>query len=357
MRTLSGLLLAAALGFAGAAYAQPGLSTKPDYDLIYKSDRIDEDTERDISQRYRDGIAALQAKDYAAAELALTSVVQRKGAPANTNFLMGITKIGLEKWGEAQPFLEAAVLDEPKRPEPKTRLGLTYVKLENAEAAKLQRDALAGLAADCKTTCADATWINEGIMLLDQALKPGATAKISAASLAAVAPASSEEADTGFDPAKYNLVPFDDTENLYALLTEAGRCPEKTTAAPRQPCALILYEPRDGSTGARAANFKPVFKIVNRTTIWAIHDKKLQKVKIEELYHDNVDIIGGQKTAYISVALIGNAENQANCDAGKQCLGNLVSQDMFRMYGNMPDSVVEVIWGAGMKDVGTIRIR
>jgi hypothetical protein len=30
---------------------------------------------------------------------------------------------------------------------------------------------------------------------------------------------------------------------------------------------------------------------------------------------------------------------------------------MFHMYSGMPDSVVEVIWGAGMKDVGTVRVR
>lgn len=357
MRTLSGLFLAAALGFAGTAHAQPGLSTKPDYDLIYKSDRIDEDTSRDVAQHYRAGIAALQAKDYVAAETALAQALDFKAAPVNTNFLMGLAKIGLEKWDEARPYLEAAVTKEPKRPEPKTRLGLTYVKLDNADGAKLQRDALAALDADCKKTCDDATWIAEGMAIIDQALKQGASAKVSAASLAAVAAAPEGEADTGFDPAKYNLVPFDDTEDLYGLLTQEGRCVVKTTAAPREPCALILYQPADGSTGTRSANFKPVFKIVNRTQIWAIHDKKLQKIKIEDLYFDNVDVIGGQKTKYISVAIIGNAENKANCDAGKHCLGNLVSQDMFRMYGNMPDSVVEVIWGAGMKDVGTVRVR
>ena len=47
----------------------------------------------------------------------------------------------------------------------------------------------------------------------------------------------------------------------------------------------------------------------------------------------------------------------ANCQASKPCLGHLVAQDMFHMYGNMPDSVVAVIWGEGMKDVATQRIR
>jgi hypothetical protein len=54
---------------------------------------------------------------------------------------------------------------------------------------------------------------------------------------------------------------------------------------------------------------------------------------------------------------VGNAENNANCAQGKPCLGDLVSEDMFNMYRNMPDSVVKVIWGGGMEDPGTVRVR
>jgi len=353
-RTRSGLVAAAIFAFAGAAYAQPGLSTKPDYDLIYKADRIDENASTNLTVIYEKGVAALQAKDYAAAEAAFADALRRKAEKADINFMLGLSQIGLEKWDAAKASLEAAVVKEPKRPEPKTRLGLTYVKLNDLDAARQQRAALAALDADCVLVCKDAQWIAEGLRSLDQALAPGVRANVSAASLAAVAPA---DATKDFDPTKYNLVAFANTNDLYDLLTQQGRCPEKTTAAPRQPCALILYRPSDGSTGALSSNFKPVFKIVNRKTIWAIHDKKLQKVKIEDLYYDNVDVIGGKQTAYLSVALVGNAENQANCDAGKACLGSLVSQDMFNMYTGMPDSVVEVVWGGGMKDVGTVRVR
>ena len=352
-RTLSGLFAAASLAFAGAAYAQPGLSTKPDYDLIYKADRIDEDATNNLTVIYEKGVAALQAKDYAAAEIAFTDALRRKAERPDINFMLGLSQIGLEKWDAAKVSLEAAVAVEPKRPEPKTRLGLTYVKLNNLDAAKKQRAALAALDADCVLVCKDATWIAEGLRTLDQALAPGVRANVSAASLAAMAPADETK---DFDPAKYNLVAFANKEDLYDLLTKPGRCPEKTTAGPRQPCALILYRSTDGSTGNLSSNFKPVFKIVNRKTIWAIHNKKLQKVKIEDLYYDNVDVIGGKQAAYLSVALVGNAENQANCDAGKACLSSLVSQDMFNMYTSMPPSVVEVIWGAAMKDVGTVRV-
>jgi hypothetical protein len=350
---LAGLLVAAMSGFAGAAQAQPGLSTKPDYELTYKSDRIDENTQRDLNQLQNHAVNALQAKDYAAAEVGLAELLRRGRTGSGANFLMGLAKIGLEKWDEAQPYLEAAVAEEPKRPEPKTRLGITYAKLNKIDAARLQRAALAGLDAECKRTCKDAAWIIEGLALLDEALRSDEAAnRVSAAALAAVSAPSK-----GFDPETYNLVTFTNTDDLYELLTQEGRCPPKKTAAQRQPCALILYRPTQDMADARATNFKPVFKIENRKSIWAIHDKQLQKVRIEDLYFDNVDVIGQTRATHFSVALVGNAENQANCDKGLICLKHLVAEDMFSMYGNMPDSVVEVIWGGGMKDVGTVRVR
>ena len=178
---------------------------------------------------------------------------------------------------------------------------------------------------------------------------------ISGAALAAVA---TPPAQPGvFDPAKYSLVAFGDPDDLYDLLTKESRCQPNKTAAPRQPCALILYRPADDSGGSLAANFKPVFKVISRNAIWAIHDKQLQKIKIDNLYMDVVDVIGGKRTSYESVALVGNAENAVNCAQGKPCLGDLVSEDMFNMYRNMPESVVKVIWGGGMEDPGTVRVR
>jgi hypothetical protein len=353
----AGMLVAGMFGLAGVAHAQPGLSTKPNYDLIDKSDRVDENAQRELNQLQNRAVAALQASNFGTAETAFAELMRRGRKEPGINFLMGLTKIGLEKWDEARVYLEAAIVDEPKRPEPKTRLGITYVKLNNIDAARQQRAALASLDAECKRTCKDAAWIIEGLALIDEALASEENAKrISAAALAAVA-AAPANASRGFDPAAYSLVVFKDNEDLYKLLTEEGRCPPKKTAEPRQPCALILYRPTEDLTNARATNFKPVFKVENRKSIWAIHDKQLQKVRIEDLYFDTVDVIGQQRMTQFSVALVGNAENKANCEKGLTCLKHLVAEDMFRMYGNMPDSVVKVIWGGGMEDPGTTRIR
>lgn len=345
------------LGMVGPALAQEGLSTGPDYDLIYKADRIDEAADATSAQLRQRAVTSLQAKDYATAEVALRELLQRSPMPADTNFLMGLTKTGLEKWDEARGFMELAVTSEPNRPEPKTRLGLIYAKFNRMEEARRQRQELEALSIACGSSCPDATWITDGLRALDQALSSAeAAARVSAASLAAVG-IDPNSTDKNFDPAKYSLVTFSDPHDLYDLLTQPGRCEPGKTAAPRQPCALILYRPMTEGDGTLAANFKPVFKVVSRNTIWAIHDKELQKVKIDNLYYDEEQIIGKKTAVYSSVALVGNAENDANCAAGKACLGHLVQQDMFRMYGNMPDSVVVVIWGQGMKDPGTTRIR
>lgn len=356
-RAISGIVLSATLSLGGVAMAQPGLSTGPDYDLINRADRIDEGASADVAKLHRQAVAALQAQDFAGAENTLRELLQRKPSTPDVNFLMGLAKTGLEKWPEARGFLEIAVEAEPKRPEPKTRLGLIYAKFDRPDAAKEQRDALAALDKDCGGTCADATWITDGIRAIDQALASSeAAARLSAASLASVAAAPEGGGDKNFDPAKYSLIAFSDPHDLYDLLTQPGRCEPGKTAAPREPCALILYRPVEDTEDTLAANFKPVFKVISRSQIWAIHDKELQKVKIENLYYDEEQIIGKKSAVYNSVALVGNAENDANCAAAKPCLGHLVSQDMFKMYGNMPDRVVTTIWGEGMKDVGTKRL-
>lgn len=352
-RAVSGIVVAVSL--VGAAYAQVGLSTKPNYDMIDKADRIDEGAQATLGLLHQRAVTALQAQDYPTAEILLREMLQRKPPTADANFLMGLAKTGLEKWDEAREFLELAVLAEPKRPEPKTRLGLVYAKFNRMDEARQQREALGELSVACAGTCADATWITGGLRTLDQALESAlAASRISASALASV---SITPVTKDFDPTAYSLVTFSDPHGLYDLLTQPGRCEPGKTAGPRQPCALILYRPTEDTEDTLAANFKPVFKVVSRSAIWAIHGKELKKVKIENLYYDDDEIVGKKKTTYNSVALVGNAENAANCDAAKPCLGHLVAQDMFNMYASMPDSVVAVIWGEGMKDVATQRVR
>ncbi|MFT3722532.1 MAG: hypothetical protein QM773_03010 [Hyphomonadaceae bacterium] len=368
-RTLCALL-AATIFIAAPAMAQSnnplspekGLWNRPDYEAVYKAERVEENAGRELAALRLDAVAALERKDYAAADTKLRELLQRELAPLDANFLMGLTQAGLGRWSDAKRFLEIAVEKEPKRPEPKTRLGLAYAQLNNLDGVRQQRAALASLDSQCGKTCPDAKWIAEGLVVLDERLDP-TRITMQVIPAAATAPAATPVANAGpfipveIDPGKYNIVAFQDQHDLYDLLTKDGRCPPKKLADPRQPCALILYVPKGEARAGRAANFKPVFGVVSRKTIWAIHDKKLQKVQVEDLYFDNDDVIGDKGAMYTSIAIIGNAENKANCAKGLPCLSSLVAQDMFAMYGNMPDSVVGVIWGEGMKDVGTVRIR
>jgi len=360
--SFAAFIVAFGLSIAGVANAQVGLSTGPDYDLIDKAERVDDNAQFAFSALYRAGAEALQNKNYAAAERIFSDLLRRNPANADANFLMGLAKIGLENWAEAKGFLEVAVRQDPKRPEPRTRLGLTYVKLDDMDSARQQRAELANLDRNCKGACEDAVWIADGLVLLDQALSPDRPIAVAAPVNAPIDSAPSPAAATTLatkelNPADYSLVTFDDPHDLYDLLTQEGRCPPNKLAEPRQPCALILYTRVSDVGDGRQSNFKPVFKVISKTAIWAIHDKKLQKIRIENLYHDEEEIIGKKKSSYRSIALIGNAENKTNCEQARPCLASLVAQDMFRMYSNMPDSVVEVIWGSGMKDPGTIRIR
>lgn len=365
---------------AGAANAQKGLSTKPDYDLIDKAARIDDNARAALLALHQNGVEALESKNYLLAEKTLNDLLRRYPTTTDANFLMGLAEVGLEKWTEAKGFLETAVKMEPTRPEPKTRLGLTYVRLGDIDSAMKQRAELASLDRDCKKVCGDAEWIADGLMLLDKALAqnrskadagrtpasatPAATPPTTATTAFAPAPAANVAAlgtVKNFDPAAYGIVTFKEPRDLYTLLTQEGRCPPNEMAEPRQPCALILYKPVKGGGGSGSdgldANFKPVFKVVSKNTIWAIHGKRLQKVKIEDLYFDEEEIIGRGKGTYQSVALIGNAENKTNCEQGRSCLANLVVQDMFRMYPDMPDSVVDTLWDLRMKDPTAVRIR
>ncbi len=356
--------LVAALVWIGtpAAHAQTritvpggeGLSKGVDYDLTDKAGRVDERTRIELLALHKTAVDALQARDFVAAEKTLTDLVRRSPTTTDANFLMGLAKIGLDKWEGAKVYLELAIQKEPLRPEPKTRLGLVYAKLNNPDGARKLREELVNLDSACNRTCEDATWIADGLVLLDEALAPKTPVKMVAAT---GTPGDLSAELKNFKPADYSLVAFRDIHELYNLLTKDGRCPPKKLAEPRQPCALILYRPVKGGDEGLTANFKPVFSVISRTAIWAIHDKKLQKIGIENLYFDEQDIIGQGKKAYISVALVGNAENKANCEKGLPCLNSLVVQDMFRMYNDMPDSVVAVIWGEHMKDPTTIRIR
>src|SRR5262249_34995674 len=92
------MLATVGLSVPGLAHAQVGRSTTPDYDRIYAADRIDEYTRRELAALHKTAIEALEARNYPAAEATLGELAGRTPTTTDANFLLGLARIGLEKW-------------------------------------------------------------------------------------------------------------------------------------------------------------------------------------------------------------------------------------------------------------------
>ena len=166
---LSAAVLAVAMSTAGAAYAQKGLSTGPNLDGIDNARRIEENKMRALEAPRKAGLAALQAQDFVSAEKHFTELLSFDPTTSDASYLMGITQIGLKKWPEARTYLEIAVKNEPKRPEPKLRLGIAALMTADFDTANKQRADLADLSAKCGN-CEDAKRISDSLASLDKVL-------------------------------------------------------------------------------------------------------------------------------------------------------------------------------------------
>jgi predicted Zn-dependent protease len=175
------ILLIGAIGAApGMASAQKSLSAGMDLDAMDRSQRIAEQKRRDLEIPRKAGIEALQKEDFAAAETSFATLLSKTPTTSDANYLMGLAQIGLKKWPEAQQYLEVAVKEEPKRPEPKMRLGIAGLMTGDFGVTNAQRAELADLASKCGR-CEDSRKITDNLATLD---------KVIAAANKAAAPAS-----------------------------------------------------------------------------------------------------------------------------------------------------------------------
>lgn len=184
---LSALVLAAMAASTGAAIAQKGLSTGPDIDAMDRATRIDEQKRRALEQPRKEGLEALQAQDFTLAEKKFTELLSFDPTTSDASYLMGITQIGLKKWPEAKQYLEVAIKNEPKRPEPKLRLGIAALMTGDIDTAKAQRADLADLSSKCGS-CADAKKITDNIATLDKVIAAATKAATPAAAPAPATP-------------------------------------------------------------------------------------------------------------------------------------------------------------------------
>ena len=169
------ILLAGAMGVAGAAHAQGNQgNTEPSFDNPFSGPIAD--TWRPMGPSPDDrtipwsGIRAMKANDFVGAEAMFADFLARKPESAEANLYMGVVKMNLGKWSEAKPYLESAAAKEPTHPDPKIRLGLTYVKLGDTTAAIAQRAALVKMRESAKGSREMATHISDGVAMIDRAL-------------------------------------------------------------------------------------------------------------------------------------------------------------------------------------------
>jgi len=169
-RLVASILVLVAIGAAGStANAQKGLSTGPNLDGIDNARRIEENSLKALDAPRKAGLAALQAQDFGLAESHFAKLLSFDPTTSDANYLMGLAKLGLKKWPEAKLSLEAAVKSEPKRPEPKARLGVAHVMLGDINSAADQHDALSKMVQDCQR-CPDAKAIADNLTMLDKLL-------------------------------------------------------------------------------------------------------------------------------------------------------------------------------------------
>jgi len=120
--------------------------------------------------RYDVGIEALQSKNYAVAEAVFSKALRRNKDSADANFYMGVTRMDQGQWQDARQHLEIAAQKKPNHPDPKSRLGVTYTKLGDADRANALRADLVKMNDDCRDKCRLSPYIKGGIQMIDEAL-------------------------------------------------------------------------------------------------------------------------------------------------------------------------------------------
>jgi len=189
MRTTSlPILLAASAAFAFAAHAQeapafmntdpstPGANS-PRQEADWQGDPVMPCCDLTDIRRERsleDGVAALEASDFARAEEIFARVLRYNKNNDAIRFYLGVAKMNLGKWDEAKRNLKIAARELRKLPDPKGHLGVTYAKLGDIAGANAQRARLVKMAEACKGDCKLSPYITSGIQMIDEALAEAA---------------------------------------------------------------------------------------------------------------------------------------------------------------------------------------
>ncbi len=159
---MSNPLLAAGGGGGGGGGGFPS-SSAPQYDPVAE---------------YTKGTAALQAKDFKAAKAAFDHVLASAPRDANTNYLAGISRQGLNDWKGARKFLEKATKIDPNMTSAWRELGVTYVKLNDKPNAEATLATLQAKVTACGGICSTAAELKEAVDTVTTALSGAPTASL-----------------------------------------------------------------------------------------------------------------------------------------------------------------------------------
>lgn len=133
----------------------------------------------DPAAEYRKGIAALQASNFKDALKAFKNVLAVAPKDANTNYLAGLSAIGLTDWKKASLYLEKAAKADPNLIGAQRQLGVVKAKMGDAAGAGVLRDALKAKLAACGDGCAANAELKGAVDAIDAAIAAGPQASIS----------------------------------------------------------------------------------------------------------------------------------------------------------------------------------
>lgn len=105
----------------------------------------------DPAESFREGVDALQVKDYKKAEKKFGEVLSVAPKHPEANYYMGLAKIGNGKSKNAVRYLEKAVKERGNFVEARERLALVQIELGDLEAAREQLTAIEALKSECAT--------------------------------------------------------------------------------------------------------------------------------------------------------------------------------------------------------------
>ncbi|MDB5682297.1 MAG: hypothetical protein JWO16_2102 [Sphingomonas bacterium] len=133
----------------------------------------------DPAAEYRKGIDALQANNFKDALKAFKNVLAVAPKDANTNYLAGLSAIGLNDWKKAKPYLEKATKADPNLIGAHRQLGVVRAKMGDAAGAGVERDLLKAKLAACGDGCATNAELKAAVDAVDAAIAAGPQASVS----------------------------------------------------------------------------------------------------------------------------------------------------------------------------------